>query len=97
MEKDSLIVELLRKAGAIPLVTGNTIQLMMLYDCNNRIWGRTLNPWNLNRSPGGSSGGDAALVAMGCVPLAVASDVAGSIRIPACFSGVIVSCLFVVT
>ena len=48
----------------------------------NYIWGRSKNPWDLKRTPGGSSGGDAALVAMGCVPLTVSSDVAGSIRIP---------------
>ena len=91
MENDCLVVELLRKAGAIPMCTGNTVQIMMSYDCYNHIWGRSKNPWNLKRTPGGSSGGDAALVAMGCVPLAAASDVAGSIRIPACFSGVVVS------
>ena len=61
----------------------------MLCETYNRFWGRSRNPWNLTRTPGGSSGGDAALVAMGCVPLAAASDVAGSIRIPACFSGVV--------
>jgi len=89
MENDCLIVELLRKAGAIPLCTGNTIQLMMLNESYNRFWGRSKNPWNLSRTPGGSSGGDAALVAMGCVPLACGSDIAGSIRIPACFCGVV--------
>jgi fatty acid amide hydrolase len=89
MEIDSLPVELMRKAGAIPICTGNTIQIMMLSESHNRIWGRSKNPWDLSRTPGGSSGGDAALVAMGCVPLAVASDVAGSIRIPACFTGVV--------
>ena len=89
MEKDGLIVELLRKAGAIPLVTGNVVQIMMLYETYNRIWGRSRNPYDLTRSPGGSSGGDAALVSMGCVPMAVCSDVAGSIRIPASFCGVV--------
>ncbi|CAB9507550.1 Glutamyl-tRNA(Gln) amidotransferase subunit A [Seminavis robusta] len=88
-EEDSLPVELIRKAGAIPICTGNTIQLMMLAESTNRIWGRSRNPWDLSRTPGGSSGGDAALVAMGCVPLAIGSDIAGSIRIPACFSGIV--------
>ena len=65
------------------------MQVMMLAESVNRIWGRTRNPWNLNRSPGGSSGGDAALVAMGCVPLSACADGAGSIRIPASFQGVV--------
>jgi fatty acid amide hydrolase len=75
--------------GVIPLCTGNVPQLMMLPESYNHIWGRTRNPWNLSRTAGGSSGGDAALVAMGCVPLALASDVAGSIRGPACFNGIV--------
>ena len=88
-EADCLTVELLRDAGAIPLCRGNVMQVMMLAESVNRIWGRTRNPWNLTRSPGGSSGGDAALVAMGCVPLSACADGAGSIRIPASFQGVI--------
>lgn len=88
-EADCLTIELLRDAGAIPLCRGNVMQVMMLAESVNRIWGRTVNPWNLSRSPGGSSGGDAALVAMGCVPLSACADGAGSIRIPACFQGVI--------
>jgi Asp-tRNA(Asn)/Glu-tRNA(Gln) amidotransferase A subunit family amidase len=81
-EADCLTVELLRDAGALPLCRGNVMQVMMLAESVNRIWGRTRNPWNLDRSPGGSSGGDAALVAMGCVPLSACADGAGSIRIP---------------
>ena len=88
-EADCLIVELLRDAGALPLVRGNVMQVMMLAESVNRIWGRTRNPWNLKRSPGGSSGGDATLVAMGCVPLSACADGAGSIRIPASFCGVV--------
>jgi len=87
--REALVVEVIRAAGAIPLVTSNVPQLLMLPETTNRIWGRTSNPWDLTRTPGGSSGGDAALVAMGCVPLAVASDAAGSIRIPASFCGVV--------
>ena len=86
---DSVIVKTILSAGAIPVCSGNVIQMMMLPEANNRIWGRSLNPWDLRRTPGGSSGGDAALVAMKCVPLAVCSDVAGSIRIPASFCGVV--------
>lgn len=86
--EDSLIVQVIKHAGAIPLVRGNTIQTMMLGESFNRIWGRSRNPWDLSRTPGGSSGGDAALVAMECVPLAIGSDVAGSLRIPAVFCGI---------
>jgi len=62
---------------------------MGLSESVNRIWGRSRNPWDLDRSPGGSSGGDAALVAAGCVPLSVSADGAGSIRIPACCNGIV--------
>lgn len=88
-DKDCLMVQVLRQQGAIPMCTGNTIQLMMLPESTNRIWGQAKNPWDLDRTPGGSSGGEAALVAMGCVPLALAGDVAGSTRIPAAFCGVV--------
>jgi fatty acid amide hydrolase len=88
-EQDSLIVQVLRSAGALPLCSGNVTQLMFLPESVNNIWGRSRNPWDLERTPGGSSGGDAALVAMGCVPMAVCSDVAGSIRIPASFCGIV--------
>jgi hypothetical protein len=86
---DSLMVQVLKSQGALPLCTGNVMQIMMLPESVNRIWGRAENPWDFKRTPGGSSGGDAALVALGCVPMAVASDVAGSIRIPASFCGVV--------
>lgn len=88
-DHDSLIVQVLKSAGAIPLCRGNVPQIMMLPESCNRIWGKSRNPWDLTRTPGGSSGGDGALVAMGCVPLAICSDVAGSIRIPAAFCGVV--------
>jgi fatty acid amide hydrolase len=88
-QRDSLIVQVLKSAGAIPLCRGNVPQIMMLPESHNRIWGRSRNPYDLSRTPGGSSGGDAALVAMRCVPLAVCSDVAGSIRIPAAFCGIV--------
>ena len=88
-DKDCLMISVLRKQGAIPICTGNTIQIMMLPESNNRIWGQAKNPWDLDRTPGGSSGGEAALVAMGCVPLALTGDVAGSTRIPASFCGVV--------
>jgi fatty acid amide hydrolase len=86
--EDSLVVRALRSAGALVLCRGNVSQCMMLPEAFNAVWGASRNPWDLSRTPGGSSGGDAALVAMGAVPLAVGSDVAGSVRIPAIFCGV---------
>jgi Asp-tRNA(Asn)/Glu-tRNA(Gln) amidotransferase A subunit family amidase len=88
-EKDSVPVQIVKNAGAIPLCRGNAPQLLMLAETVNQIWGRTRNPWNWDRGVGGSSGGDAALVAMKCVPMALCSDVAGSCRIPACCCGVV--------
>lgn len=59
----------------------------MLPESENAIFGRSENPWNLGRTPGGSSGGEGSLVASRCTPLALGSDVGGSIRIPAHFTG----------
>ena len=87
-EVDSTLVATLRSQGAIPIVRGNVSQCMMLPESANNVWGETLNPWDKTRTPGGSSGGEGALVATGCVPLAVGSDVGGSIRIPASFCGI---------
>ena len=62
---------------------------MMLPDAENNVFGRTSNPWDLERVPGGSSGGDAALVSMKCVPFAIGTDVGGSVRIPAAYCGIV--------
>ena len=87
--RDSALVSTLRSQGALILCRGNVPQSLMLPETTNNIWGRTRNPWNLDRTPGGSSGGEAALVATGCVVLGIGSDVGGSIRIPAAFCGVV--------
>ena len=89
MTVDSVIVQCIQDAGGSVLVRGNVPQSMMLPESENHIFGRTVNPWDRARTPGGSSGGDAALVAMDCVPLAVGTDVGGSVRIPAAFCGVV--------
>jgi len=86
--KDSAIVKTLRAAGAIPFVKGNIPQGLMIPESDNAVFGRALNPFNQDRTPGGSSGGDAALVAARCAPLSIGSDIGGSIRIPAHFCGI---------
>jgi aspartyl-tRNA(Asn)/glutamyl-tRNA(Gln) amidotransferase subunit A len=85
--EDSVQVARLRAAGAI--VVGKTNLPEFGYTCytRNRLFGVTRNPWDLTRTPGGSSGGSAAAIAAGIVPLATAADGGGSIRIPACYTG----------
>jgi fatty acid amide hydrolase len=87
-DKDSPLVERLRKAGAIVLGKTNVPQLMLLHECSNPAFGRTLNPWNSDRTAGGSSGGEAAIIAAGGSPLGLANDLGGSIRLPAHFCGI---------
>ena len=78
----------LRAAGAVVVGKGNVPQAMYLHETDNPVWGRSCHPREPGRSPGGSSGGDAALVAAGVVPLAVGTDLAGSIRQPAHACGI---------
>jgi fatty acid amide hydrolase len=85
---DSGIVAALQRAGAILVGRGNLGQLMFTYEADNPLFGRTSNPFSLRHSAGGSSGGDAAALAAGFVPLAVGSDLGGSIRVPAHACGV---------
>ncbi len=82
-ETDSPLVRRLTAAGAIVLGKTNVPQLMVLHETDNPLYGRTNNPWNLDRSPGGSSGGEAAIVAAGGSVLGLGSDLGGSIRQPA--------------
>ncbi len=86
--EDSLFVTLLRSQGAIPFVRGNVPQALMLPETDNNVWGRATNPWNPTRTPGGSSGGDGALVALRAAPLAIGTDIGGSVRIPAHYCGI---------
>lgn len=85
---DEVHVGRLRTAGAIPFAKGNVAQALFYYEADNPLHGRTLNPWNPQRTPGGSSGGDAALVATGASPLALGTDIGGSVRVPAAFTGI---------
>jgi len=86
--KDAPLVTRLRQAGAIVLGVSNTPELLMAWETDNLLYGRTSNPWDLARTPGGSSGGEAAAIASGCSAGGVGSDGGGSIRVPAHFSGI---------
>lgn len=86
--EDSVGVARLKAAGAVVLGKTNIPPFLGDWQSANPIYGHTRNPWNLERSPGGSSGGAAAAVASGMVPLEFGSDIGGSIRIPAAFCGV---------
>jgi amidase len=85
---DSVGVSRLKAAGAIILGKTNVPPWLADYQSNNPIYGRTRNPYDLDRTPGGSSGGSAAALAAGMVPLEFGSDIGGSIRMPAHFCGV---------
>ncbi|KAM3572655.1 hypothetical protein VYU27_005341 [Nannochloropsis oceanica] len=85
--QDALVVELLRDAGAIILCKTNVPQCLMLPETTNNIWGTTVTPWDLRRTAGGSSGGEAALIAARGSLLGVGTDIGGSCRVPAMFSG----------
>lgn len=86
-KQDSVQVARLKKAGAIVLGKTNAPEFGYTAHTKNRIFGVTRNPWNLERTPGGSSGGSSAAIAAGVVPIATGSDGGGSIRIPACYVG----------
>jgi Asp-tRNA(Asn)/Glu-tRNA(Gln) amidotransferase A subunit family amidase len=87
-QMDAPLVARLRAAGAIILGNTNTPEYLMAYETDNSLSGKTSNPWNLARSAGGSSGGEAAAIASGCSAGGVGSDGGGSIRVPAHFCGI---------
>ncbi|MGB5329906.1 MAG: amidase [Gammaproteobacteria bacterium] len=86
--QDAPVVARLRDAGAVLLGKTNTPELTLSGETNNLIYGRTLNPYDLERSPGGSSGGSAAIIACGGAALELGSDTGGSIREPAHLCGI---------
>ncbi len=86
-EADSILVERLREAGCVVMGKTNTPEFGWTGDTYNPVFGSTGNPWNPKRSPGGSSGGTAAALTAGLVPLCTGSDGGGSIRIPAAACG----------
>jgi Asp-tRNA(Asn)/Glu-tRNA(Gln) amidotransferase A subunit family amidase len=85
---DATAVARLRRAGAVILGKTNTPEFLMNYETDNHITGRTNNPWDPERTPGGSSGGEAAAIASFCSAGGIGSDGGGSVRIPAHFSGI---------
>jgi Asp-tRNA(Asn)/Glu-tRNA(Gln) amidotransferase A subunit family amidase len=85
---DAVVVARLRAAGAIVLGTTNVAEMLMGYESDNPLHGRTVNPWGLDFTPGGSSGGESAAIAAGCSAGGIGSDGGGSIRVPAHFTGV---------
>ena len=86
--KDAPLVTRLKRAGAIVIGNTNTPEMLMAYHTDNDIYGRSNNPWNLARSPGGSSGGESAAIAAFMSAAGIGSDGGGSIRVPAHFAGI---------
>jgi amidase len=87
-ERDATVVSRLRRAGAILLGKTNTPELTLGFETDNLVYGRANNPYDLSRTPGGSSGGAAAIVAAGGTPFDIGSDYGGSIRLPSHFCGI---------
>ncbi|XP_017262781.1 fatty-acid amide hydrolase 1 [Kryptolebias marmoratus] len=87
-QEDCVLIEVLKKQGAIPFVKTNLPQALLNYDCSNPIYGQTLNPHNPQKTCGGSSGGEGALIGGGGSILGVGTDIGGSIRIPSSFCGI---------
>ena len=85
--EDATLVGRLRRAGAIPIAKTNLPDLLFAFESDNLIFGATRNPYDTSRTPGGSSGGEAALLAACGSPLGLGSDCAGSVRLPAAFCG----------
>lgn len=86
--EDAEIVARLRRAGAIILGMTNCPEFLMAYETDNLLYGRTNNPWDLERSAGGSSGGESAAIAAGLSAAGIGSDSGGSVREPAHFTGI---------
>ena len=84
---DATLVSIVRRSGGIPHCKSNVPQTMLSFECSNPLFGTTLNPYDPLRTPGGSSGGEAALLSSDGSALGIGSDVGGSLRIPCHFSG----------
>jgi amidase len=87
-EHDGAVAAAVKAAGAVVMGKTNVPQMLADWQSSNPVYGRTVNPWDPARTPGGSSGGSAAALAAGLTPLEFGSDIGGSIRVPAAFCGV---------
>jgi amidase len=87
-EHDAPVTVRVNGAGAVVMAKTNVPQMLADWQSSNPVYGRTNNPWDLTRTPGGSTGGGAAALAAGLTPLEFGSDIGGSIRVPAAFCGV---------
>jgi len=85
---DAPLVSRLKAAGAVVIGNTNTPEMLMAYETDNLLQGRTNNPWDLDRTPGGSSGGESAAIAACCSAAGVGSDGGGSVRVPAHYTGI---------
>jgi amidase len=86
--EDAVVVTRLRAAGALILGTTNCPEFLMAYETANLLHGATRSPWDLGRTPGGSSGGESAAIAAGMSAAGLGSDSGGSVRVPAHFTGI---------
>ena len=87
-EHDAPVAARVKAAGAVVMAKTNVPQMLADWQSTNPVYGRTKNPWDLGRTPGGSTGGGSAALAAGLTPLEFGSDIGGSIRVPAAFCGV---------
>jgi len=86
--EDATVIARMRKAGAIPIGMTNLPELSFAFESDNLVHGRTNNPYNLERTPGGSGGGGSAAIAAGMSPIEIGADLGGSIRLPSHFAGI---------
>lgn len=85
---DATVIHRMKQAGMIPIGVTNLPEFSMAFESDNLVYGRTNNPFDVTRTPGGSGGGGAAAIASGCSPFEVGGDMGGSIRVPAHFCGI---------
>lgn len=85
---DAVVIKILRNAGAIPVCVTNTPEMCGGFESSNLLYGRSYNPYDTRYTPGGSSGGEGALIGAGASVIGIGSDFAGSIRVPSLYNGI---------
>lgn len=88
MEENGPLAKVILKHGGIPFVKTNVPMFLKMTETNSNIYGRCLNPWDLKRTPGGSSGGESALISSMCSVGGFGTDIGGSIRMPCHYTGI---------